>query len=125
MSCAPPQVWEDVAVKSSQIDLTQLHEGLTQKHLAKLERDFLQALDYNVGVRATVYTDWYFKLCSLADKSELRVRPLNPEEAKLLEIRGALFESHIRASNQRTRSGPIDGRDMRAGESPRSRLVID
>ena len=33
-------------------------QKLTKADLAQLERDFLQALDYNVGVKANVYTDW-------------------------------------------------------------------
>ena len=57
-----PQVWEDEAYYHTCKDFTLLSETLTKPELAQLERDFLNALDYNVGVKAAVYTDWCARL---------------------------------------------------------------
>jgi len=118
------KVWEDEIYHRRHIDFTQLNEALTKTQLAQLERDFLTALDYNVGVKAAVYTDWYFRLCTLAERNDLRVRPLDQNEARRLEIRGAIMESHLRSSvGTRAHSGPVSGAEATA-PSPRSRAVV-
>eukprot|EP00325_Prymnesiales_sp_UTEX-LB-985_P003323 CAMPEP_0174701272 /NCGR_PEP_ID=MMETSP1094-20130205/5962_1 /TAXON_ID=156173 /ORGANISM="Chrysochromulina brevifilum, Strain UTEX LB 985" /LENGTH=546 /DNA_ID=CAMNT_0015898887 /DNA_START=51 /DNA_END=1691 /DNA_ORIENTATION=+ len=115
------KVWEDEVLHHRQVDFTRLNEALTKAQLAQLERDFLTALDFNVGVKAAVYTDWYFKLCTLAEKNDLRVRPLDQTEARRLEIRGAIFENQLRSINNRSHSGPMLGAEP---PTPRSRAVV-
>ena len=99
-----------------------LFQTLTKPELAQLERDFLKALDYNVGVKATVYTDWYFKLCTLAERNHTRLRPLDANEANFLEIRGAIVEKKL-LSERSPRSDPTLS-DSMPGPSPRSRIVL-
>ena len=117
-------MWEDETYQRRKIDYTKLNEALTKAQLAQLERDFLTALDYNVGVKAAVYTEWYFKLCDLAEKNHMRVRPLDSNEARTLEIRGAIVESQLRALNTRAHSGPTLGSSA-PPPSPRSRAIVD
>jgi len=114
------KVWEDEAYYHTCKDFTLLSETLTKPELAQLERDFLNALDYNVGVKAAVYTDWYFKLCTLAEKNNSRLRPLGTNEAKLLEIRGSIVGRKL-LSEHNPNSDPTLS-DVQA--SPRSRVVI-
>ena len=82
-----------------------------------------------MSVKASVFTDWYFKLCTLAERKDIRLRPLEPSEAVSLEIRGALYESRLRAATERPHSGPeLGGKShgsASAAGTPRSRAVIN
>ena len=100
-----------------------LEQNLTKHELAQLERDFLKALDYNVGVKAMVYTDWYFKVCTLAERNDRPLRPLACDEAHFLEIRGELIQKKLASELQSPHSDPML-QDGNPGPSPRSRVVI-
>ena len=117
------KVWDDAAYRYQRHDYTQLNSALTSSALAQLERDFLKALDYNVGVKAAIYTDWYFKVCTLAQKNQLRMHPLDVREANSLEIRGNLFEARLSAQCEKAHSGPMSGAKEET-PSPRSRAII-
>ena len=96
--------------------------------MAQLERDFLQAIDYNGGIKAAVYTEWYFKICTFAERLSAPLRPLGKEVATLLEIRGAAFEEKIlaerHAERPQSQSDPTLSDNCKAPPSPRSRIVL-
>jgi len=117
------KVWEDGADYHARKDFTSLNANLTKHELAQLERDFLKALDYNVGVKAMVYTDWYFKVCTLAERNDRPLRPLACDEAHFLEIRGELIQKKLASELQSPHSDPML-QDGNPGPSPRSRVVI-
>ncbi|KOO28846.1 nterminal domain containing protein [Chrysochromulina tobinii] len=96
---------------------------LAQK-MAQLERDFLQAIDYNVGIKAAVYTEWYFKICTFAERLSAPLRPLGKDVATLLEIRGAAFEEKILAERPQSQSDPTLSDSCKAPPAPRSRIVL-
>ena len=83
------KVWEDRSHLN--VDFTLLCPTLNLKQLNALERNFLRLIDYNVGVKATVYTEWYFHLCALCERNSMRMRPLDGQEAKALEISASRF----------------------------------
>jgi hypothetical protein len=92
--------------------------------MAQLERDFLQAIDYNVGIKAAVYTEWYFKICTFAERLSAPLRPLGKDVATLLEIRGAAFEEKILAERPQSQSDPTLSDSCKAPPAPRSRIVL-
>ena len=111
------------------VDFTPLCPELTLQGLNRLERDFLRLLDYNVGVKAAVYTNWYFRLGTLCERNSMRMRPLDSREAGLLEIGSDRFATRIRSSTpQRPHSGPLPTLDDSiAGDqtpSQRTRAVL-
>ena len=98
------KVWEDR--KHLNVDFTLYCPELTLQQLNLLERDFLRLIDYKVGVTATIYTNWYFRLRSLCDRHSLRIHPLDGDEARLLEIGSDRYASHVR-DVARAQSGPL------------------
>ena len=62
------KVWEDQRYLN--VDFTKLCPALTLQQLNQLEKQFLTLLDYNVGISAAVYTEWYFRLCDLCEIAE-------------------------------------------------------
>ena len=52
-----------------------------------IHSDFLQLLDYNVGVKAAVYTDWYFRLGTMCERNSMRLRPLDGQEVRAPNVR--------------------------------------
>ena len=99
-------------------------QTVTKAQMAQLERDFLQAIDYNVGIKAAVYTEWYFKICTFAERLSAPLRPLGKDVATLLEIRGAAFEEKILAERPQSQSDPTLSDSCKAPPAPRSRIVL-
>jgi hypothetical protein len=99
-------------------------QTVTKAQMAQLERDFLQAIDYNVGIKAAVYTEWYFKICTFAERLSAPLRPLGKDVATLLEIRGAAFEEKILAERPQSLSDPTLSDSCKAPPAPRSRIVL-
>ena len=54
----------------------------------ELERQFLELLQFNINVPASVYAKYYFDLRSLAGANNLSfpLEPLNKEKAQRLEV---------------------------------------
>jgi len=113
------KVWEDKP--HMMVDYTQLCQALTLQQLNSLERHFLKLIDYNVGVKAAIYTDWYFRLCTMCERNAMGMRPLDSAEARRLEIHACLYESRVRAAT-RASSGPLPHNDHAL--TPRSRAVL-
>jgi hypothetical protein len=114
------KVWEDRPHMN--VDFTGLCPELTLQQINKLERDFLTLLDYNVGVRASVYTQWYFRLGTLCEKNEIRMRPLDGQEARSLEISASMYAKRMEhIKTPRPNSGPLPPTsDLLEGDAPSS-----
>lgn len=56
-----------------------------------MERHFLELLQFNINVPASVYAKYYFDLRSLADDNNLNfpLEPLSNERAQKLEVRSS------------------------------------
>lgn len=71
-----------------------------------MERHFLELLQFNINVPASVYAKYYFDLRSLADDNNLSfpLEPLSNERAQKLEVNTfVLFFSFIERSSSSTR----------------------
>lgn len=70
----------------------------------EMERHFLELLQFNINVPASVYAKYYFDLRSLADDNNLSfpLEPLSKKRAQKLEVRlspgGWRFHGDIRCS---------------------------
>ncbi|XP_019794599.1 cyclin-Y-like protein 1 isoform X3 [Orcinus orca] len=78
-------VWDDQAVWN--VDYCQILKDITVEDMNEMERHFLELLQFNINVPASVYAKYYFDLRSLADDNNLNFlfTPLSKERAQNLE----------------------------------------
>ncbi|KAM7339433.1 hypothetical protein ACRRTK_000048 [Alexandromys fortis] len=98
------KVWDDQAVWN--VDYCQILKDITVEDMNEMERHFLELLQFNINVPASVYAKYYFDLRSLADDNNLNFlfAPLSKERAQNLEstkVKGAFFagQQFINADN--------------------------
>ncbi|KAM6156444.1 cyclin-Y-like protein 1 [Erethizon dorsatum] len=86
------KVWHDEAVWN--IDFCRTLKDISLKDINELERHYLNLLEFNCNVSASVYATYYFDLRSLADDSNLYFvfAPLTKERAQNLEATSRLCE---------------------------------
>lgn len=65
--------------------------ALSTAHRNEMERHFLELLQFNINVPASVYAKYYFDLRSLADDNNLNfpLEPLDNQRATKLEVRAS------------------------------------
>jgi len=91
------KVWEDTAVWNS--DFKSVFPFLKLTDLAKLEREFLRLLDFNVAIRASVYAQYYFCLRTIAERNEINfpLQPLTKAQEDKLEVSSDGMEKKVKA----------------------------
>ncbi|XP_004851203.1 cyclin-Y-like protein 1 isoform X2 [Heterocephalus glaber] len=85
-------VWDDQAVWN--VDYCQILKDITVEDMNEMERHFLELLQFNINVPASVYAKYYFDLRSLADDNNVNFlfAPLSKERAQNLEAISRLCE---------------------------------
>uniref|UniRef100_A0A3Q2P4J6 Cyclin-like domain-containing protein n=1 Tax=Fundulus heteroclitus TaxID=8078 RepID=A0A3Q2P4J6_FUNHE len=85
------KVWDDQAVWN--VDYCQILKDITVEDMNEMERHFLELLQFNINVPASVYAKYYFDLRSLADDNNLNfpLEPLSNKRAQKLEVRFFIY----------------------------------
>jgi len=90
------KVWEDLAVWNA--DFLALFPCIAQSDLNSLEREMLIALDYVVGLKASIYCKYYFDLRLYSELNDLNfpLKQLTQEQQNKLENNSNKLEQGIR-----------------------------
>jgi hypothetical protein len=80
------KVWDDFYLSNA--DFGFIYPFFPTEDLNKLEKKFLELIQYNVTVKANLYAKYYFELRALFrdNEREFPLVPLDSHEAKQLEI---------------------------------------
>jgi hypothetical protein len=86
------KVWDDRYLSND--DFAYIYPFFVTKEINKLEQKFLELIQYNVTVKASLYAKYYFELRSLFKDSqkEFPLKPLDDKECKNLEIRSEKYQ---------------------------------
>lgn len=91
------KVWEDQAVWN--VDFLSVFPQVTVKDLGQLEKVLLRLLQYNVSLKSSVYTKYFFELRSFAERDarNFPLEPLDKIAAARLEQRSKSEEDKAKA----------------------------
>jgi len=87
------KVWEDQAIWN--VDFLNVFPYISVEDLNRLERQFLNAIQYMVTLKSSVYTKYYLEIRALSDKNHFPMEPLTEERLKELEIKSQGLEEEL------------------------------
>jgi len=87
------KVWEDQAVWN--VDFLNVFPYISVDDLNRIERQYLNAIQYMVTLKSSVYTKYFLDLRSLSEKTNFPLEPLSEEKLKNLEIKSQHIEEEF------------------------------
>lgn len=94
------KVWDDKSLLN--VDFSVICSAYSLKDINRLEKQFLELVQYNVSISASLYASYYFELRTLCEKQERdwSLKPLTEEQQRNLVSRAqaktSLLEAHLR-----------------------------
>jgi hypothetical protein len=94
------KVWDDRYLSND--DFAYIYPFFVTKEINKLEQKFLDLIQYNVTVKASLYAKYYFELRSLFKDSEKEfpLKPLDPNDMQRLEIRSSKYQNAFKEATE-------------------------
>lgn len=86
------KVWDDRYLSNA--DFAFIYPFFTTEEINRLEQKFLELIQYNVTVKASLYAKYYYELRTLYkdNEKEFPLTPLNSTDAGRLEIRSHKYQ---------------------------------
>ena len=98
------KVWDDKSLLN--VDFSVICSAYTLKDINNLEKAFLDLIEYNVSITASLYASYYFELRTLCEKAErtFSLKPLTDDQQRTLEARAVEKTADMQASARRWQS---------------------
>ena len=95
------KVWDDKSLLN--VDFSLICSAYSLKDINKLEKQFLELVQYNVSISASLYASYYFELRTLCEKAErpFNLKPLSKEQENALVHRAEQRTEQFQAANPR------------------------
>ena len=93
------KVWDDRSLHN--IDFSVFCPMFTLKEINFLEKKFLELIDYDVSISASLYASYYFQLRTLCQRvdREFSLRPMDVDTAAKLEARGVAYKDKFKSEH--------------------------
>jgi len=102
------KVWDDRSLHN--IDFSVFCPMFTLKEINFLEKKFLELVDFDVSISASLYASYYFQLRTLCQRvdREFSLRPMDIEAAAKLEARGLAYQNKFKTEMTSARKHQSD-----------------
>jgi len=100
-------VWDDKCLLN--VDFTKICSSYTIKDINNLEKQFLEMLQYNVYISASLYASYYFELRTLCEKAErnFTLKPLSEDACRALDTKSEEKQEDLKLGGKKWQSaGP-------------------
>jgi len=93
------KVWDDRSLHN--LDFSVFCPMFTLKEINFLEKKFLELIDYDVSISASLYASYYFQLRTLCQRvdREFSLKPMDIETAAKLEARGVAYKDKFKSDH--------------------------
>ena len=100
----PGQVWDDKSLLN--VDFSLICSAYSLKDINKLEKQFLELVQYNVSISASLYASYYFELRTLCEKAErdFSLKPLSEAQQTTLINRAEQKSSEWQGQQRQSKS---------------------
>merc|ERR1719487_582900 len=94
------KVWDDQSLLN--VDFSVICNAYTLQDINKLEKKFLELIEYNVSITASLYASYYFELRTLCEKAErdFMLKPLSEEQKRNLESKSNELKTELSTSRR-------------------------
>ena len=98
------KVWDDKSLLN--VDFSLICSAYSLQDINVLEKQFLEMLQYNVSISASLYASYYFELRTLCEKAErtFSLKPLSEEQQQALVSRATKTSEELQAKTRKWQS---------------------
>ena len=102
------KVWDDRSLHN--VDFSFFCPMFTLKEINFLEKKFLELIDYDVSISASLYASYYFQLRTLCQRvdREFSLKPMDIDTAAKLEARGVAYKEKFKSDHGAVRKHQSD-----------------
>ena len=102
------KVWDDRSLHN--VDFSIFCPMFTLKEINFLEKKFLELIDFDVSISASIYASYFFQLRTLCQRvdRDFTLQPMDVDSAAKLEARGVAYQHKLRDDHGASRKNKSD-----------------